>query len=250
MLTGIPAWFLTNGREQHGRKVRRIMVGLSLARVALLWVALLYNRNWVVRAVLASVAGAVYVAEYIFVYIQWRLGVRETLERGKKPQMSAENKVLYILAHLSIVNFLLDVCGANVKTLKAQHIIILVGNVVAAIIVVIGYLLVDPYQRAWQCHPPGNRTFADLKYGMCPQWTDFYSPKSTANSGDNNLICRDLSFTAHQTLACTTHVVDTSLPVFWHVATFVLSVTCVRARFWVDFFIVFFLLYFFCGGCL
>ena len=233
-MTGLPAYFLTFGQNHDTEKRhKRIASLLAVPRVALIWIAIIYSRNVHIRVTLAIVAASIYALEILFTYVRAK-------KRNINPNiMTSSAKFLYYGAHFSIINFALDMCSSGIKTLRIQHILLIIANTVTVFIIVIGLFIVDPYQRAWNCYNPRERRVTDLKRGMCPQWEKYYGPyrhRSSSNSGDINLVCRDEFGGPVYNSACTLGTVDTSLPFFWQLATlvasisFAVSLTLVRSK--------------------
>lgn len=161
--------------------------------------------------------------------------------QGSFRVLAGNNKLLYYGAHFSVFNFAFDVCGRGLNDLRIQHWIFLAANAVCAVILLVGLFLVSPWRRAWGCYCKSDRSNPwKLDRGLCPMYTDFYDPPSTANSGENNLICRDLSFASSSKCgnhdACITGQIDDGLPRYWHLVTmiamssFTVSLSLIRAK--------------------
>lgn len=161
--------------------------------------------------------------------------------QGSFRVLVGNNKLLYYGAHFSVFNFAFDVCGRGLADLRIQHWIFLAANAVCAVILLVGLFLVSPWRRAWGCYCKSDRSNPwKLDRGLCPMYTDFYDPPSTANSGENNLICRDLSFASSSKCgnhdACITGQIDDGLPRYWHLVTmiamssFTVSLSLIRAK--------------------
>ena len=223
-MTGLSSFLLYHGIEEHQRKYRKVLSIIAIFRVALVWILMLWVRNKIAIIVVASLAAAIYLVEYMFVYVKQRQCYERT---GRYPKFTATNKFLYYLAHISVFNHVFDVCRADIKNFRVQHMVIIVANLATAPIIIFAYLFVDPYQRGWACYMVPLHRVWEFSRGLCPQFTDFGDVDTTANSGENNLICRDESFAAKQSLACTTGVIDASMPIYFHVAAYILTMTLV-----------------------
>lgn len=226
-LTGIPAAFLLFDDTPLEAKFKKAAVALAVPRVALFWLAI-FLPSLSARALAGTIGGAIYGVEYIFSIVR----------RKKAPTyapITRRQVALYYGAHLSAVNFALDMCSNGIKTMRIQHVFALVANAACVAILYVGLTIVDAYQRAWHCYPPHLRSLKDLSRGMCPMWEDYYGPvayHSDSNRGVNNLVCRDFA----KTDACITREIKAALPVFWHIAGFIatisfaLSISLVRAK--------------------
>ena len=193
-------------------------VALAVVRVASLWIAILHRPATIIALI---VAAAIYFVEIVLTY------VRKALQKSKRG-FSVSDTALFYGAHISVINFALDRCSARINTMTLQHIVIIVINVSVIFIIYIGLDLVDPIQRAWMCYPKHHHTPKLLNRGMCPQWENFYgevSYRSSSNSGNENLICRDEAITKVPNRACITGEIQASLPVFWHIASMLLTVS-------------------------
>lgn len=217
-LTGLPAYFLTFGSDADGRH-KRWASAFAIPRVALLWTGLLLSGPAGLRAILFVVAAGLYAVELLFVVVRRRAA-------AAPDEMTTAGKALFYGAHFSIINFGLDMCSNGIRNMRVQHVTSLVINAVAIFIVVIGLFLVDPYERAWKCYM--TRDIYEYDEGMCPQWEHFYGPyehRSASNSGDIVLVCRNRAFVSQYNAACTTGEIQASLPVFWHLASLIVTVS-------------------------
>jgi len=208
------------------RGAERLFVGiLSLVRTVLLWIALLYTSSSRVRIACGIAGAAVHVV--FALYLVWHIERDPArFSFGSKGTVG-----LFYGAHVSVVNFLLDVCGASIPTMRLGHVVMLAANVVCGAILAVGLLFVDSWRRGWGCYCASARGMPSrLDRGLCPQWTDFHDfdgcgEDSTANTGSQNLICRDLSFAGPkcQSSACGTGEIDTGLPRYWHLSSTILA---------------------------
>jgi len=226
-LTGVP--FLALG-FRGGERL--FCGGLGLVRSVLLWVALLYTSSTRVRIVCGAVGGVLHVV--LCLYVAWHVD-RDPSRFG----FGAKGTVgLFYGAHASVVNFVLDVCGASIPSMRLGHFVMLGANVACGLLLVVGVLFVDPWRRGWGCYcRSALGRPSRLDRGLCPMWTDFHDfpgcgDDSTSNDGSANLVCRDLSFASSKchNSACGTGEVDTGLPRYWHLSSTIL------ASLWVTFF--------------
>lgn len=76
---------------------------------------------------------------------------------------------LYAIAHVSIVNFILDLPGRGIPSARFTHVLIVAINIVAAITLLFTLHTVTPIQKAWGCYDPQFVSgLADYDRGMCP----------------------------------------------------------------------------------
>lgn len=78
---------------------------------------------------------------------------------------------LYILTHLSIINFLLDIPDINVPTSRFTRVFVVTANIIAGSVFVVAFVLQQPMTEAWGCYAPGT-PYTGLKYGLCPRFLD------------------------------------------------------------------------------
>lgn len=182
-----------------------------------MWLAIaLPQLHRAVRILFAVVAAGLYVLEFIFTAIR---------HAKAKPGGITRNQVaLYYGAHLSVINFALDMCSNGIKMMRLQHIFFIAVNAVSVIILYVGLQYIDAYERAWGCYPAHERQLKDFYRGMCPQWERYYGPiKSHSDSNrEHNLACRDFGKLSR---ACMTEDVDTSLPVIYHIVSLMVTVS-------------------------
>lgn len=67
------------------------------------------------------------------------------------------------------MNWLLDVPGFRVPTVFWPHVIIVVFNLTAGLVMFLIFYFREPITLAWGCYAPGS-TIQDLKYGLCPSF--------------------------------------------------------------------------------
>lgn len=93
--------------------------------------------------------------------------------------------VLYGTAHVSVLNFLLDLPGRYVPTVKRSHTILVIVNLIAGLTLFLTHASAKPLQEAWGCYQPALiSSLRDYNRGMCPG-----DPTSTAN------ICTERPYT-------------------------------------------------------
>ena len=93
--------------------------------------------------------------------------------------------VLYGTAHVSLLNFLLDLPGRHVPTVKRSHALLVIVNFIAGLTLFITYATATPLQEAWGCYQPSLiNSLRDYDRGLCPG-----DPTSTAN------ICTERPYT-------------------------------------------------------
>lgn len=109
------------------------------------------------------------------------------IHKFKQPSKTvhAVQPVLYGTAHVSVLNFLLDLPGRNVPTARRTHTLLVLVNLVAGSVLFVTYATATPLQKAWGCYQPSLiRSLRDYNRGMCPG-----DPTSTAN------ICTERPYT-------------------------------------------------------
>jgi len=203
------------------KRHKKWATAFAIPRVAAIWIALLYTPSASIRTTFALIAAGFYAVEIMFTIVRNVKAPGNTLE-------PASSKFLFYGAHFSIINFALDMGSNGIKTMRIQHSFTIIINMLVVLIIAIGLMLVDPYERAWKCYPPYKRSVWDFDRGMCPQWEQYYGPyihRSASNSGDINLVCRDFSMGPKYNAACTTGEIDASLPIFWHLASLIASIS-------------------------
>ena len=77
--------------------------------------------------------------------------------------------ILYILAHLSLINFSLDFPSGRVPTTKFTRFVVILANVIAFSIVIFTYYAIEPFDDAWGCYP-SYYSYTQLDFGLCPAW--------------------------------------------------------------------------------
>lgn len=115
---------------------------------------------------------------YLFAY---------AIHKYKRPSDTAHavQPVLYGTAHLSVLNFLLDLPGRNVPTARRSHTLLVLVNFVAGCVLFVVYATATPLQEAWGCYQPSLiNSLRDYNRGLCPG-----DPTSTAN------ICTERPYT-------------------------------------------------------
>ena len=102
-----------------------------------------------------------------------------------KPKLQPVQPVLYGTAHVSVLNFLFDLPGRGVPTVKRSHTLLVVVNVIAGLTLLVTHAIATPLQEAWGCYQPSLITsLRDYNRGVCPG-----DPTSTAN------ICTERPYT-------------------------------------------------------
>lgn len=99
---------------------------------------------------------------YLFTYLHHRLhyGLRKHIP---------VDPLLYAVAHVSILNYILDLPGRRIPTAKLTHVLIVATNIVAAIVLIFTLHTITPIQRAWGCYDPQFvDDLSDYDRGMCP----------------------------------------------------------------------------------
>jgi len=75
--------------------------------------------------------------------------------------------VYFWFAHVGLLNWLFDIPGINVPTVKFPHVIVILLNLTALLIFICTIYFEKPIITAWGCYAPGT-SILDLKYGVCP----------------------------------------------------------------------------------
>ena len=169
--------------------------------------------------VLLAVVLFIYLVEVVYI-VERRHYHRDDIEF-----FSDKDRIMYALAHLGLINFLLDVPGLSVSTMRLQHIIILLLNIGAVGVVVFGYLYIDTFDRAWgcyRCHGKGYDIY-EFKYGYCASYTNYWQPLS-GNTGGDNLMVVNTAFQNPDDHHCSqtaspAGAYRASMPGWWHAAS-------------------------------
>jgi hypothetical protein len=103
-------------------------------------------------------------------YFHHKFHLMHELVSGSNPEAARVKPILFKIAHLSIVNFSIDIPGIPVKSVAVNRYIITVLNLISMLMLLV---VIDerPMVDCWGCYAPGT-SIADLKYGPCPAFSD------------------------------------------------------------------------------
>jgi hypothetical protein len=86
---------------------------------------------------------------------------------------------MYTVAHISILNFLLDLPGYHTLSTRFLRYVIVALNLTATLILVFYLFVLENFVLAWGCYPRGT-SLGDFRFGVCPgYWRDpdhYYAP--------------------------------------------------------------------------
>ena len=75
---------------------------------------------------------------------------------------------LYRLAHVGLLNFVLDTPGRGIPTVRRSHSLIVVLSLVAVAALTFTWFLISPIQKAWHCYDPAYiASLEDYRFGVC-----------------------------------------------------------------------------------
>jgi len=121
---------------------------------------------------------AVSLALWAVTYVHHRLHFR------MRP-VTQPDRLLYLLSHASVVNFLFDVPGRGLQSARTGHVLVVAINIVAATVLLATWATATPLRRAWGCYDPAFiDSYSDYNRGICPD---------DANSNEN--ICTERPYT-------------------------------------------------------
>lgn len=107
--------------------------------------------------ILVAVSAALYAATYI----------THVLRRRARP--CVVQPVLFGIAHLSVINFLLDLPGRGIPSQRRSHLLLVAVNLVGGLILVVTAVTATPLRNAWGCYAPEYvQTVKDYNRGICP----------------------------------------------------------------------------------
>ena len=79
---------------------------------------------------------------------------------------------IYTLAHISIVNFIVDFPGWYSASTQPSRWMVTVMNLTAGLILLFVLVVERPFELAWGCYPAKENSILDLKWGLCPTYFD------------------------------------------------------------------------------
>lgn len=113
---------------------------------------------------------------YFLQYIHYRhYLVRLAIHYPNHSQVKL-NRRMYILSHISLFNFILDVPDINVPTTKLSAAITRTLVLVAGLIFVFTFMFLEPLTMAYGCYSPLS-TYKDIIYGLCPAFFSNNDPQ-------------------------------------------------------------------------
>jgi len=90
---------------------------------------------------------------------------------------SVINFPMYALAHISIVNFCIDLPGLVIPDVRLTNVSIILINIVAVSMYVFLLMAEEPMIQGWGCYPPWSN-INDLKDGLCPAYLSLHNPEN------------------------------------------------------------------------
>jgi hypothetical protein len=132
-----------------------------------------------------AIAGWVFFSISVLLYIisYAHLKWSQRPQAGSLAQLPPIQPRLYLLAHLSILNFIFDFPGRHVPTVTISHTFLIIFNSLLIIFMLILATAVAPIREAWRCYRPEHfDSIQDYIYGTCPP-ADQTSPMCTGHPG-------------------------------------------------------------------
>ena len=141
----------------------RLRASLAVVRTATAWAWVITPKLTVGALVLLGISLLAHVLDCGFSFRSGRV-------------QSKQDEVAFCLAHVSIVNFVLDVPGIAAGTrLWWHHVVLLIVNLIAVATVLAGLTWVEDYAHAWHCYGT-HATLEELEYGYCMTWPGVSAP--------------------------------------------------------------------------
>lgn len=92
--------------------------------------------------------------------------IRKVLHENSHDELSVP---IFWTSHVSVLNWLFDIPGIGVPTVKWVHVLILLINITAGLVFFCALWFERPMTLAWGCYAP-DTPITELKFGLCPQY--------------------------------------------------------------------------------
>lgn len=97
------------------------------------------------------------------------------------------NLPMYAFAHLSIVNFSLDLPGSFIANVRLTNSIVILINIVGISMLFFLWFAEKPISECWGCYPPWFN-INEYKYGPCPAFLSKHNPENALAA-----VCTDVN---------------------------------------------------------
>ena len=77
------------------------------------------------------------------------------------------NRGLYAVAHVGVLNFVLDLPGRRIPDVRGSHVVILLGGLITGVYLFFVYITLVPLDDAWACYDPAVSSVLDYSHGLC-----------------------------------------------------------------------------------
>lgn len=121
-----------------------------------------------------AASGVLYFLSYV--HQRFHLGAVLRQNAGQDPPLRVP-VLLYWVAHISLINFSLDLPARGIPVVNITHFLVVAINIVAILAILFVVFLEEPFAKTWGCYPYYD-TIYDYKYGPCPAY--FGTPESSA----------------------------------------------------------------------
>jgi len=112
-------------------------------------------------------AGMLFAASTVLHVIAYIIHRFHLVKLTTKNDTDEFNSMAFWFAHVGLLNWLLDIPGISVPTVRLPHVIVIILNATAALLFFCTVYFEKPIITAWGCYAPGT-ALVDLKYGVCP----------------------------------------------------------------------------------
>jgi hypothetical protein len=229
---GIPLLLIDVGKKKPnptlGLSPFRFLLLCEILRLPILYVAVAGVAGYgLTFLIMMGVVLFIYIVEVVYIV------ERRHFHSDQIEFFSDKERLLFALAHLGVINFVLDIPGLQGKSMKLQHIIILLLNFGALAVVVFGYLYIDTFDRAWgcyRCHGKGYDIYS-FKSGYCASYTNYWTPNN-GNTGMDNLMVVNNAFKSDNPkenpcvrTADPAGAYRASMPQWWHAASIMIVIS-------------------------
>lgn len=174
-----------------------VIVGLCLAKTVLImaWFIIMMQEEVVVKMIKTSayyqylyhvfhgvhvfiMLGAV--GLHVIIMIMHRNHLKSMLHTPHRKNESVVKPYAYVLAHLGFLNFMFDIPGLFVPTVRLTNRFIILSNMVAMSIQIYTWFS-EPQDEGWDCYPPWYSIF-QLDFGLCPTFLSKQNPQNALST--------------------------------------------------------------------